>query len=86
MEQWFAGSKSSVAFVAEDEQEGILLLRKLLSYLPSNNLEDPPIVPCMDPIDRLEESLNEIIPDNPNKPYDVKDVIHSSLTIPSSWK
>ena len=72
------GSKSGVShFVAEDEQEGILLLRKLLSYLPSNNLEDPPIVPCMDPIDRLEESLNEIIPDNPNKPYDVKDVIHS---------
>jgi acetyl-CoA carboxylase carboxyltransferase component len=72
------GSKSGVShFVAEDEQEGILLLRKLLSYLPSNNLEDPPVVPCMDPIDRLEESLNEIIPDNPNKPYDVKDVIHS---------
>lgn len=71
------GSKSGVShFVAEDEQEGILLLRKLLSYLPSNNLEDPPLVPCIDPIDRLEESLNEIVPENPNKPYDVKDVIH----------
>ena len=71
------GSKSGVShFVAEDEQEGILLLRKLLSYLPSNNLEDPPHIPCMDPIDRLEESLNEIVPENPNKPYDVKDVIH----------
>ena len=71
------GSKSGVShFVAEDEQEGILLLRKILSYLPQNNLEEPPLVPCIDPIDRLEESLNEIVPENPNKPYDVKDVIH----------
>jgi len=71
------GSKSGVShFVAEDEQEGILLLRKILSYLPQNNLEDPPLVPCIDPIDRLEESLNEIVPENPNKPYDIKDVIH----------
>ncbi len=72
------GSKSGVShFVAEDEQEGILLLRKLLSYLPQNNLEDPPVVPCIDPIDRLEESLNHIVPENPNKPYDIKDVIHA---------
>lgn len=72
------GSKSGVShFVAEDEQEGILLLRKVLSYLPQNNLEDPPLVPCIDPIDRLEESLNHIVPENPNKPYDVKDVIHA---------
>jgi len=72
------GSKSGVThFVAEDEQEGILLIRKLLSYLPQNNLEEPPFVPCDDPIDRLEDSLNSIIPDNPNKPYDVKDVIHA---------
>lgn len=71
------GSKSGVShFVAEDEQEGILLLRKILSYLPQNNLEDPPLIPCIDPIDRLEESLNHIIPENPNKPYDIKDVIH----------
>jgi methylmalonyl-CoA decarboxylase subunit alpha len=71
------GSKSGVNhFVAEDEKEGILLIRKLLSYLPQNNLEDPPFTPCSDPIDRLEDSLNTIIPDNPNKPYDVKDVIH----------
>ena len=72
------GSKSGVNhFIAEDENEGILLIRKLLSYLPQNNLEDPPISPCDDPIDRLEDFLNEIIPDNPNKPYDVKDVIHA---------
>lgn len=72
------GSKSGVThFVAENEEEGILLIRKILSYLPQNNLEDPPVVPCEDPIDRLEDSLNEIIPDSPNKPYNVKDVIHS---------
>lgn len=71
-------TKSGVAhFVAEDEKEGIMLIRKLLSYMPQNNLEDPPTVPNEDPIDRLEDSLNYIIPDNPNKPYDVKDVIHA---------
>ncbi len=72
------GSKSGVShFIADDEQEGILLIRKLLSYLPQNNLEDAPLAPCDDPIDRLDDFLNEIVPDNPNKPYDVKDVIHS---------
>jgi acetyl-CoA carboxylase carboxyltransferase component len=72
------GSKSGVThFVAEDEEEGILLIRKMLSYMPQNNLEDAPLAVCDDPIDRLEDSLNSVIPDNPNKPYDVKDVIHS---------
>jgi len=72
------GSKSGVThFIADSENEGILLIRKLLSYLPQNNLEEPPVIPCNDPIDRLEDALNEIIPDNPNKPYDVKDIIHA---------
>jgi methylmalonyl-CoA decarboxylase subunit alpha len=72
------GTKSGVThFVADDENEGILLIRKLLSYMPQNNLEDPPYIETDDPIDRLEDSLNEIIPDNPNKPYDVKDVLHA---------
>ena len=71
-------SKSGVThFVADSEQEGLMLIRKLLSYIPQNNLEEPPLVASLDPIDRLEDSLNEIIPDNPNKPYDVKDVIHT---------
>ncbi|MGE5498323.1 MAG: acyl-CoA carboxylase subunit beta [Syntrophothermus sp.] len=71
------GSKSGVThFVADDEQEGILLIRKLLSYMPQNNLEDPPMSPCDDPIDRIEDGLNNIIPDTANKPYDIKDVIH----------
>lgn len=72
------GSKSGIAhFVAEDEKEGLELIRKLISFLPQNNLEDAPVVTCNDPINRLEDSLNYIIPENPNKPYDVKDVIHS---------
>ncbi|NSW45145.1 MAG: acyl-CoA carboxylase subunit beta [Bacteroidales bacterium] len=70
-------SKSGVAhFISKTEEEGLLLIRKLISYLPQNNLEDPPVVPCDDPINRIEEALNDIIPDNPNKPYDVKDVIY----------
>ena len=51
------------------------LIRKLLSYIPQNNLEEAPYVDCTDPIDRLEDSLNDIIPDNPNKPYDMYEVI-----------
>jgi methylmalonyl-CoA decarboxylase subunit alpha len=71
-------TKSGVAhFIAEDEKEGIMLLRKLLSYLPQNNMEDAPIVNCTDPVDRLEEILDQIIPESPNKPYDIKDVIHA---------
>jgi acetyl-CoA carboxylase carboxyltransferase component len=72
------GTKSGVThFVADSEDEGILLIRKILSYLPQNNHEDPPIYVNTDPIDRLENALNYIVPENPNKPYDVKDVIHS---------
>ncbi len=69
-------SKSGVAhFLVENEQEGLMLLRKLLTYLPQNNLEDPIVTECTDPIERTEEALNEIIPENPNQPYDIKDVI-----------
>jgi len=75
---WVHGTKSGVShFVVTNEEEGILLIRKLLSYLPQNNLEDPPLSECDDPIDRMEDGLNQIIPDNPNKPYDVTDIIHA---------
>ncbi len=63
-------------FAVEDEQEGISLVRKILSFLPQNNMEDAPAVTCTDSIDRLEDSLNYIVPDSPNKPYDMTDVIH----------
>jgi len=69
-------TKSGVAhLVSNTEEEGIMMIRKLFSYLPQNNLEDPPVIPNNDPIDRLEDALNDIVPDNPNKPYDVKEVI-----------
>ncbi|MBI9065730.1 MAG: acyl-CoA carboxylase subunit beta [Salinivirgaceae bacterium] len=71
-------SKSGVShFLCEDEQEGLLLIRKLLEYLPQNNLEEPPVTLCSDPIERMDDNLNEIIPENPNLPYDIKDVIYS---------
>jgi acetyl-CoA carboxylase carboxyltransferase component len=70
-------SKSGVAhFAAEDEEHCLGLIRQLLSYVPQNNLEDPPFVPTDDPDDRMDEELKTIVPDSPNKPYDVKDVIH----------
>jgi len=72
------GTKSGVAHqIAEDEREGILLIRKMISYMPQNNLEEPPVIPCDDPIDRLEDDLNTIIPEHPNKPYNVKDIVYS---------
>jgi propionyl-CoA carboxylase beta chain len=68
--------KSGVAqFVYEDEENTILGLKKLLSYLPSNNLENPPMVEAIDRNIIPEPKLREIVPDEPNKPYDVKDVI-----------
>lgn len=71
-------SKSGVShFMVEDEEEGIMIVRKLLSYMPSNNLEEAPITECADPIDRMDDILNEIIPANPNMPYDMKDVIYT---------
>jgi len=70
-------SKSGVAhFKVENEEEGLLLIRKLLSYLPQNNLEEAPMLECNDPIDRMEDELNELVPENPNMPYDMKDLIH----------
>ncbi len=73
-------SKSGVShFLLEDEEEGLLLIRKLVSYLPQNNLEEPPVLECNDPIDRLDDALNEIIPESANQPYDIKDIIHSMV-------
>jgi propionyl-CoA carboxylase beta chain len=69
-------SKSGVShFACENEADALLKVRNLMSYLPSNNLDDPPEIKNDDPIDRVDESLNSVIPDNPNKPYDIKDVI-----------
>ena len=70
--------KSGVAhFAAKSEEEGIQTIRTLLGFLPSNNREQSPLVRTSDPAGRFEDSLNEIIPDNPNKAYDMYEVIGS---------
>ncbi|OIN95440.1 MAG: methylmalonyl-CoA carboxyltransferase [Anaerolineae bacterium CG1_02_58_13] len=69
--------KSGVCHVAADsEADTLYLIRKLLGYLPQNNMEDPPFVESGDDPLRMEESLDSLIPDEPGKPYDIKDVIH----------
>jgi acetyl-CoA carboxylase carboxyltransferase component len=69
-------SKSGVAhFAAESEADCLFMIRQLLSYLPQNNMEDPPFVKVQDDPLRMEEALDSIVPDNPNKPYDIKEVI-----------
>jgi len=69
--------KSGVAqFVYEDEENTIRGVQKLLSYLPSNNLENPPLIDCGDREERIEEKLREIVPDDPNKGYDIKEIIN----------
>ncbi len=70
--------KSGVSqFMAATEEEGIQMIRDLIAYLPQNNLEEPPLKPTNDPIDRKEDALNQIIPDNPNKPYDMQQIINA---------
>ncbi len=69
-------TKSGVVhFACEDEKKLFAGIRKLISYLPQNNMEETPIVPTNDPADRVDEDLNYLVPDNPNKPYDVKELI-----------
>ncbi|NLX62129.1 MAG: methylmalonyl-CoA carboxyltransferase [Tissierellia bacterium] len=62
-------------FMDNTEEECMERIKRLLSYLPSNNLESPPVYDINDDINRVEERLNEIVPDNPNKPYDMKEII-----------
>jgi propionyl-CoA carboxylase beta chain len=69
-------STSGVAhFAANDDRDAIQTVRRLLSYMPANNLEDPPRAATDDPYDRADEALNSLVPDNPNQPYDIKRAI-----------
>lgn len=69
-------TKSGVAhFAMENEVECLVAMRTLLGFIPSNNMDDPPFADQGDDPDRMELSLNTLIPDNPNKPYDMKEVI-----------
>jgi len=64
-------------FLAHDDAECLSMVRELLSFIPSNNMEDPPRKASNDPIDRAEAMLDTLIPDQSNRPYDIKDVIHA---------
>jgi propionyl-CoA carboxylase beta chain len=69
-------SKSGVAhMIAENDEQALMMIRELLGYLPANNMEDPPVMSNIDDIHREDESLQTIIPDDPNKPYDMKELI-----------
>lgn len=72
--------KSGVAhFAAESDQDALDKIKRLLSFLPSNNMEDPPVFDSDDPVERKVPELDRIIPDSPNQPYDMKEVIISVL-------
>ncbi|MEM9801778.1 MAG: acyl-CoA carboxylase subunit beta [Planctomycetota bacterium] len=85
-------AKSGVAhFSTPDDKSCLLLLRKLLSYLPLNNAEEPPFVPTDDPLDREDAALDSIVPSDPQKPYDMRQVIErvvdegSWLEVQEGW-
>jgi propionyl-CoA carboxylase beta chain len=69
-------TRSGVADLAfENDVEALMMTRRLFSFLPSNNREKPPVVPTEDPADRQEKSLDTLVPDHPNKPYDIKELL-----------
>ena len=70
--------KSGVAhFAADNDEHALRMTRELLSFIPSNNMELPPFVESADPDDRADESLNAVVPESPNQPYDIRDIVHS---------
>jgi propionyl-CoA carboxylase beta subunit len=70
-------SVSGVAhFAADSDEHALRIVRELFSFIPSNNLEDPPRFDASDPIDRIEPKLNDIVPEASNQPYDIRDVIN----------
>lgn len=73
-------SKSGVAhFTGNDEEQTLMMVRELMSFIPSNNMEEPPVKVCTDPENRVDVSLNQVVPVDPNKPYDIKDIIHKII-------
>ena len=66
-------------FAADSEEECLALIRELMTFLPGNNVDDPPRRVTRDPVDRRDESLQTIVPDQPNKPYDMKEVVRTVL-------
>src|SRR5882724_9085065 len=74
-----AGKSGVAHFAAESEEECLALIRELLTFLPQNNAEDPPIRVALDPADRADEELQTVVPDQPNKPYDIRDIVRAVL-------
>src|SRR5262245_19153889 len=74
-----AGKSGVAHFAAESEEECLALIRELLTFLPQNNAEDPPVRPSLDPPDRVDEELQAVVPDQPNKPYDIRDIVRVVL-------
>ncbi len=71
-------SKSGLAhLVAPDDEACLAQIRELLSFLPSNNMEGPPVTECNDPVNRVEKELDQMVPDEPHKPYDIRKVIRA---------
>lgn len=71
-------AKSGVAhFAADNDEHCLRLTRELLSFVPSNNLENPPFIATNDPTNRTDEILNSVVPQSPNQPYDIRDIIHN---------
>lgn len=69
-------SKSGVAhFTGSDEEQTLMMIRELISFIPSNNMDEPPVKVCTDPENRADISLNQVVPADPNKPYNIKDII-----------
>lgn len=62
-------------FSAESEEQTMAMIRELLSFIPDNNMEDPPFRETSDPVDREDEELNSVVPDDPNQPYDIRKII-----------
>ena len=80
-------SRSGVAhFLAPDDSGCINQIRTLLSYLPLNNMEDPPVAAATDPADRLTPELDGIVPDDPNQPYDMKSIIYATVDADSFFE
>jgi propionyl-CoA carboxylase beta chain len=71
-------AKSGVAhFAADSDEQALRLTRELLSFIPSNNMENPPFVPTSDSASRADSALNSMVPESANQPYDIRDVIHA---------
>lgn len=73
-------TKSGVAhFTGDDEEQTLMMIRELVSFLPSNNMEDPPVKSTIDPADRIDEKLQDLVPADPNRPYDMHEIIQSVI-------